>query len=129
MNDLLLQVQAMQENLSKQIDNRNNTDNARKESEAMEDEDEEEEEEEEDDDDDDVEDEDEDEDEPATPVTKRRTRRSRVTTAPTLPTSTISGFTFSNSGSGQIHNQNVGNVVNTTYSNVGNNHSKTYVYG
>ena len=115
-NDLLLEVKAMQKNLSKQIDNHNNTNNTRKE--------EEEEEEEEDnveDKDEDVEDED--EDELATLVTKWRTRPSRVMTAPTLPTSTISGFLFSNSRSGQIYNQNVGNIVNITYI------TKNYVYG
>ena len=117
MNDLLLEVKATQQNLSKQIDDRNGTDNARKEKEGMEDEDKEDEDEDEDDVEDDVEDED--EDEPATLVTKRRTRPSRVTTAPTLPTS---GFSFSNSGSGQMYNQNFGNIVTTTY-------SKKNVYG
>ena len=130
MNDLLLEVKAMQQNLSTQIDNRNNAENSQQRAERVQEEDMEEEEEDTEEEEDEDEEDEEEEDEPESPVMKRRTRPVAAKTSPTPPIgSSISGFSFSNGGSGQIHNQNVGNVVNTTYSNVGNNHSKNYVYG
>jgi len=120
MNDLLLEVKAMQQNLSTQIENRNDAENSQQRAERVQEEDTEEEEEDT---------EEEEEDEPETPVMKRRTRPAAAKISPTPPIgSNISDFSFSNGGSGQIHNQNVGNVVNTNYSDVGNNHSRNYVY-
>lgn len=118
MNDLLLEMMVKQQELSEQIKNRNAAENV---------------EEEEGDEDEEEEDEDEEEDESPPPVSKQTGRAARARSSPRPSVGSnpakIDNFTFSNQGSGTMYNRNVGNIVNTTFSNIGNNHSENHIYG
>jgi hypothetical protein len=64
---------------------------------------------------------------PVTTPKPRATQRSQTTPVP--PRSTISGFSFNNTGEGTMINKDVGNIHNTTISDVGNDHSVNYFNG
>ncbi|KAF8813201.1 hypothetical protein BYT27DRAFT_7181638 [Phlegmacium glaucopus] len=98
-NDVLLEMLDMMKEISEQIKNRNESENMPEEE---------------------------------VEHTRRAPRAQHGPTPPSVVGSnsaSISGFSFSNTGSGTMHNQNVGNIVNTTYSEIGNKHSENHIYG
>ena len=64
---------------------------------------------------------------PVTTPKPRATQRSKTTPVP--PQSTISDFSFNNTGKGTMINKDVGNIYNTTISDVDNDHSVNHFYG